>query len=79
MKDLDALLGLARAQPQLKEKSPGCFYHKNRGVLHFHTKQGRRFAHVSDGITWHEVELPWKISVRAQETAFKKFCRLLPS
>ncbi len=78
LKDLSRLLENIRTCEGLKEKSPGCFYYKGKGILHFHVKQGRRYAHVSDGKQWHEVELPAQISSLAQKRAFAIIQKLLP-
>jgi hypothetical protein len=64
LQDLGALLDSVRGLEALKEKSFGCFYRKGKGVLHIHVQQGRRFAHVSDGKTWHEVDLPAGVNQR---------------
>jgi hypothetical protein len=78
MKDLTSLLQEIRSIKELKEKSPGCFYFKSKGILHFHTKDGRRYAHVSDTNRWYEVDLPSKMSKTAQKNAFERIFRLLP-
>lgn len=78
LKDLKPLLENIRTLVALKEKSLGCFYYKSKGILHFHTKQGRRYAHVSDGKQWYEVDLPSKISSLAQKKAFAIIRKLLP-
>jgi hypothetical protein len=77
LQDLELLLEQIRVIPSLKEKSMGCFYYKSKGVLHFHTKDGRRYAHVSDGKKWNEIDLPSPISVTAQKKAFKAIKDLL--
>ncbi len=79
LKDLKFLLENIRTLDGLKEKSLGCFYFKSKGILHFHIKQGRRYAHVSDGQRWHEVDLPSKIGLPAQKKAFSAIRKLLPS
>lgn len=78
LKDITVLLGQLRSIDSLKEKSFGCFYFKNKGILHFHIQAGRRYAHVSDGKRWHEIDLPQKISLKAQKQALKKIRTLLP-
>ncbi len=77
LKDLKTLLENIRTLEGLKEKSLGCFYYKNKGILHFHTKQGRRYAHVSDGKHWHEIDLPEQISPLAQKRTFSTLRKLL--
>jgi hypothetical protein len=78
LKDLKFLLEKLRTIEGLKEKSLGCFYHKSKGILHFHTKQGRRYAHVSDGQQWHEVDLPSQIGMPGQKKAFSTIQEILP-
>jgi quercetin dioxygenase-like cupin family protein len=78
LKDLTPLLENLRTITSLKEKSLGCFYFKSKGILHFHTKDGRRYAHVCDGQRWHEVDLPAKISLAGQKKAFSAVQKLLP-
>lgn len=77
LKDLKPLLGDIRTLHELKEKSLGCFYLKGKGVLHFHIKQGRRYAHVFDGKKWHEIDLPNPISQVARKRAFSQIQKLL--
>jgi hypothetical protein len=78
LKDISTLLREIRGMDAVKEKSPGCFYLKGKGVLHFHVQQGRRFAHVFNGTEWEEVDLPDKPSVVQQRAYLKKIKGLLP-
>jgi hypothetical protein len=75
---LQMLLSEIRKSSVLKEKSLGCFYFKSKGVLHFHIKDTRLFAHVFDGKIWHEVDLVTPMSDKNQRTAAKKIVQLLP-
>jgi hypothetical protein len=43
---LDDLLAEVRKLPQLREKSPGSFYFKSKGYLHFHEDPAGIFADV---------------------------------
>ena len=43
---LDDLLVEVRKLPQLREKSPGSFYFKSKGYLHFHEDPAGIFADV---------------------------------
>lgn len=65
--DIASLLTGLRKIETLKEKSFGCFYRKAKGVLHFHTKQGRRYVHVTNGKTWFEVDIEPKPSAKKQK------------
>lgn len=43
---LGDVLGEVRKLPQLREKSPGSFYFKSKGYLHFHEDPAGIFADV---------------------------------
>ncbi len=43
---LDDLLREVRKRPQLRERTPGSFYVKSRGYLHFHEDPAGIFADV---------------------------------
>lgn len=75
--DLEWLLGKIRAVQPLKEKSLGCFYLKGKGILHFHVRQNRRYAHISDGRNWFEIELPNPNSQALQKKAFSEIQKIL--
>ena len=79
LKDVGNLLESLRTISQLKEKSIGCFYLKGKGVLHFHIKDGRRFAHVWSGSSWNEVDLPSRPTELKQTQLFKKLLNTLPT
>lgn len=76
--DLAVLLAEIREIDLFKEKSLGCFYHKGKGVLHFHVKGERRYAHVFDGDGWQEIDIKPSPSVALQKKLQKQICRLLP-
>jgi hypothetical protein len=76
--DLAVLLAEMRGIPLLKEKSLGCFYYKSKGVLHFHVKDTRRYAHVFDGKDWQEIDIKPAPSVALQKKIQKEIYRLLP-
>ena len=52
LNDLDSLLRKIAKLDGLKEKSKGTFYYKSKGFLHFHEKDGRRWADIRDGKDW---------------------------
>ena len=57
---------------KIKEKGFGRLYLKSRGFLHFHSKDGRRWADVRDGKDWgDEIDIPLKASM-AKKKAFIK-------
>ncbi len=76
--DLAALLSEIRENVLLKEKSLGCFYFKSKGVLHFHVKGARRYAHVFDGENWQEIDIKPAPSVALQKKIAKQARSLLP-
>lgn len=55
--DLSDLLADLRKIPGIVEKKPGIFYRKGGGFLHFHDKDGIRWADVKEGGEWKRVEL----------------------
>jgi hypothetical protein len=57
LKDLAKELSEVRALEGLTEKSPGIFYYKSIGFLHFHDKDGRRWADVKTSNGWQEIEI----------------------
>jgi hypothetical protein len=46
LKLLDDLLGEIRKHPELRERTPGSFYFKSKGYLHFHEDPAGIFADV---------------------------------
>jgi hypothetical protein len=49
---LAPLLEALRTMPGLKERSPGCFYHGSRALLHFHEDVSGLFADLKEGGEW---------------------------
>ena len=77
LQDITLLLAELRTIENLKEKSLGCFYLKGKGVLHFHTKAERRYAHIWTGKTWVEFGIERKPNVKLQKTFFMEISKLL--
>ncbi len=77
LKGFDILLGEIRKSTLLKEKSFGCFYLKAKGVLHFHIKGERLFAHVYDGKDWFEIDLKPGLTAIKQKAFYKSILRVL--
>lgn len=72
LKDLKVELSKIGQLPGVQEQKPGIFYLKRQGFLHFHLKDGRRWADVRDGKAWGpEIEIP-KPSTALQRAAFLK-------
>ena len=63
----------------LKEKSFGCFYMEGKGVLHFHIKDQRLYAHVFDRKAWQEVDIPSSQTMTLQKKIFKIIRNILKS
>ena len=75
LKDIGQELAELRTLSGLKEKSPGIFYFKSTSYLHFHDKDGKRWADVKVDGSWKNVDLDFKASA-AQKTKFLKAARL---
>lgn len=69
LEDIAEVLQELRALPGLVEKKTGIFYIKSDGFLHFHVKDGRRWAHVKTGRRggWEEVELAFNAPATARK------------
>lgn len=78
LQDLGILISEIRKIAALKEKSFGCFYFKSKGVLHFHIKAHRLYAHVFNGKNWVEVDLKIPMPAKSQKQIAKKITQLLP-
>ena len=52
--DLEAVLDAVRSWPAIKEKGQGIFYLKSTPFMHFHEKDGDRWADVREGKAWGE-------------------------
>ncbi len=70
--DLATELAAIRTLPHLKEKKLGVFYLKSTPFLHFHDKDGLRWAHVktADG-EWEKVEVSFGASTSARNSFLK--------
>lgn len=55
--DLSRELAQIRELEGLKEKSPGIFYYKAIGFLHFHDKDGKRWADIKAKDGWQELAI----------------------
>jgi hypothetical protein len=71
LQDLQAELAELRSLPGLVEKSPGIFYYKSAGFLHFHDKDGKRWADVKVDGAWKNLELDFGAAAPQK----KKFLR----
>lgn len=67
LSDLKPVLIQMRALAGLKELKKGIFYLKSKGFLHFHIKDGKRWADIRNGKNWGEqVEVPFNCSKSLQ-------------
>lgn len=72
LKDLQPVLNEIRNWENIKEKSPNIFYYNSKPFLHFHDKDGKRWADVRDGDSWGKpLEIDFG-STSAKKDAFLK-------
>jgi hypothetical protein len=65
--DLLPVLAEIRLWEGIREKSPGVFYFKSIPFLHFHEKDGRRWADVRAGRSWGApIDVPFKSTAAAR-------------
>jgi hypothetical protein len=70
LKDVQHVLKEIRTWDDIKEKSPNIFYFKAKPFLHFHDKDGKRWADVLEGADWGKaVDLPFE-STKLQYQSF---------
>ena len=61
IQDLKQVISEIQSWDKIKEKGFGKLYFKSKGFLHFHSKDGRRWADVRDGENWGaEIDIPLK-------------------
>ncbi len=67
--DIAKVLEQLRALPRLTEKKPGIFYIGGDGFLHFHEKDGKRWADVKIAKhgSWQDVPLEFGASAAKQK------------
>ncbi len=80
LKDLKNELDIIASFEGVKQKSPGIFYWKTTSFLHFHDKDGKRWADVKtpDG-DWLSIEIDFNATakdkiafVKVAQAAYKK-------
>jgi hypothetical protein len=65
LNDIAKALEEIRGWPEVREPKPGIFYFKSKPFLHFHEKDGKRWADIRDGADWGEpFPLPFKANGR---------------
>ena len=74
--DLEDVLCELRTLPGVSERSRGTFYFKRIPFLHFHTKDGRRWADVKAGADWGpEIPIPFQCGPRMKQRFLKTVTR----
>jgi hypothetical protein len=65
--DLEDVFCELRKLPGISERSHGVFYLKRMPFMHFHTKEGNRWADVKAGANWGpEIPVPFRCGRRAK-------------
>ena len=54
---ISEMLAPIRARPELKERTPGAFYRKSAGFLHFHEDPAGLFADVKGSGGWERQQV----------------------
>ena len=52
LRDLQDVLNRIREWPEIRERAPNVFYYKTTPFLHFHDRDGERWADVREGPNW---------------------------
>ncbi len=76
--DLSAEFAELRALSGIVEKKPGIFYFKSISFLHFHDRDGVRWADLKTKDAWQRVDLDFGAS-RASRKSFLRTVRLVHS
>ena len=65
LRDLEDVLAAIRELPDISEPTPGIFYLRRVPFLHFHTKDGARWADAKLGTSWGpEIPIPFRCARR---------------
>ena len=66
--DLETELEAIRSLEMLREPKPGIFYLKSKPFLHFHLKDGMRWADARCGHDWGPaLDVPFQLSAKARK------------
>jgi hypothetical protein len=72
LSDLRALLAEIREWPEIREVKPGIFYLRRMPFLHFHLKDGDRWADVRCGRDWASpIGIPFSPTAKEREDFLK--------
>jgi hypothetical protein len=75
LKDVSNELASIRTFENLIEKKFAVFYFKSKPFLHFHEKEGKRWAHVKNKLgKWIEIPIPFEAN-KKQKNDFLKAVR----
>lgn len=72
LKDLEKELSYIRKLDRIQEKKPGVFYLKSQAFLHFHDKDGIRWADVKENGKWKKLEINFKATQKQKKEFLKK-------
>jgi hypothetical protein len=73
LKDVQDILDVVRTWENIIEKSPNVFYYKSIPFLHFHDKEGRRWADGKLGKDWGPpIKVPFDLSPSAKSKVLKE-------
>lgn len=75
LKDLQDDLEKVRNLPGIKEMNPGIFYYKTIPFLHFHDKEGKRWADIKTSKGWKEIAIDFKPTKSTKLTFIKEVQR----
>lgn len=53
-----------RTWPGIREPKPGIFYFKSKPFLHFHIKNGKRWADIRAAGDWENIDAPTPLSAK---------------
>jgi hypothetical protein len=64
--DLAGELEVVRGLEGIKERSPGVFYYRSTAFLHFHDKDGKRWADVKTPRGYREIDIEFQPDARTR-------------
>lgn len=76
LQDLQSTLEELRSLPSIREKSKNIFYYKSIPFLHFHDKDGKRWADAKDGTDWGKpISIPFSCTEKQKKSFLKEVIR----
>ena len=73
LQDLEDVLAAIRKLPGISEPTPATFYFRRKPFLHFHTKDGMRWADAKVGESWgSEIRIPLHCAQREKTMFFRE-------